>query len=260
MTRLRAFQFHLAVSFALAAIVCAVVFLVWYPNPYFRINGTMSVLAVLLGVDVILGPALTLYLFKPGKPGLMFDMVFIAVSQAIALGYGSYVIFQERPYFAVFAIDRFEIVALTEVDVSSAPNPKIFDKPFIGPKLVFAPLPKSEERLQTLIDEVVFGGQADIERRPEFWEAYEDNVSNVVAALKDLSNLAARDERSSRSVDKLLASLGRPADELGYVPVIGRNKSFAFVLDRATGQPIDIVDVDPWPVIEAPPESPSGAH
>ena len=38
-------------------------------------------------VDVVLGPGLTLMVFKPGKPGLKFDMAAIVVLQMVALSW-----------------------------------------------------------------------------------------------------------------------------------------------------------------------------
>ena len=116
MSKTRAFLLHLSISATIVGIVCALIFFVWYPQPFFQIAGASSVLKVLIGVDLIVGPLLTLLLYKPGKPKLLFDMSCIALIQIVALVYGTAIIFSERPYYLVFAVDRFEVLAHRDVD------------------------------------------------------------------------------------------------------------------------------------------------
>ena len=115
-SRPRAFLSHLALSAVVVGAVCALIFFVWYPHPYFQAVGAWNVLRILVGVDLVLGPVLTLILFKPGKRGLKFDLAFIACVQLAALAYGVNVIYGERPYFNVFAVDRFTVYAYQDVD------------------------------------------------------------------------------------------------------------------------------------------------
>ncbi|MEM8547120.1 MAG: hypothetical protein AAGF46_03050, partial [Pseudomonadota bacterium] len=100
---------HFLISLFIVSTVLLLVFLVWYPSPYFQILGPAAVLKTLVGVDLVLGPLLTVILYKPGKKGLWFDMGFIAVVQAAALIYGTSVLYQERPQYVIFAVDRFVV-------------------------------------------------------------------------------------------------------------------------------------------------------
>ena len=102
-SRRRAFLTHLALSATIVGIACAAIFFIWYPRPYFEATGAWHVLRVLIGVDLVLGPLLTLIVFKPGKWGLKFDLCAIALVQLAALIYGLTTIYEERPYFTVFA-------------------------------------------------------------------------------------------------------------------------------------------------------------
>lgn len=237
---------HLALSAALVGAVCALVFFVWYPAPYFDAKGAWSVLGVLIGVDLVVGPLLTLILYRPSKPGLMFDMSCIAVVQLTALIYGTTVIFTERPYFTVFAVDRFEVIARREVDLGQIRDPVLLDKPVVGPVLAVALFPDTREGMQKLIDEVIFEGKPDIERRPELWQPYAKEVGRVIERVQGLDRLAVTTE-SSEKIDRLLRKLGRPVQDLGFVPLIGQDRDFAFVIDKRTGEPLDLLDVNPWP-------------
>lgn len=87
MTKGRAFAIHLTASAAVVLILFAIMRLLWYPAPYFDINGGWTVLRILAGVDVVLGPILTLIVFKPGKPSLKFDMSVIVALQRNGAGF-----------------------------------------------------------------------------------------------------------------------------------------------------------------------------
>ena len=102
MTKPRAFAIHLIASAAVILAFFCVMFFVWYPAPYFETDGGWKVLRILAGVDVVLGPLLTLIVFKPGKPSLKFDMSCIVLAQLSALIYGGTIIYQQRPAFVVF--------------------------------------------------------------------------------------------------------------------------------------------------------------
>jgi hypothetical protein len=211
-----------------------------------------------LSVDLVVGPFLTLFLYRPRKPGLKFDMSVVAIIQLTALIYGTSVIYVNRPYFAVFAVDRFELVSLRDIDPRMANDPDLLRKPLVGPRLVVALLPEDLATRQRLMEEVLFEGQPDIERRPEFWYPYETRTEYVVDRAKPLQVLSARSEETARALLALADRLDKSLDELGFVPLIGRERDFAYVIDSQTGSPIELVDVDPW--LDSGPEPSAGTE
>src|SRR4030095_3232307 len=97
LNRFKAFAIHLAVSVLIAAIVLTLIIVIWYPPPYFDAMGGDVLLRLLIGVDVTLGPLVTLIIFDPAKPKLELDLATIVVLQLAALAYGGYVMFEARP-------------------------------------------------------------------------------------------------------------------------------------------------------------------
>ena len=85
--------------------------LIWYPSPYLEISGVLAVIGILAMVDIVLGPLLTLIIFKPGKPGLKMDIAIIVSVQVVAFFYGAHIIYNQRPAYVVFVVDRFEVVS-----------------------------------------------------------------------------------------------------------------------------------------------------
>src|SRR5262245_27659918 len=96
LTRWHASGIHLLISAAIAGIALSVMLLVWYPGPLFEACGGTGLLFILIGVDVVIGPLITLIIFRIGKRGLRFDLCAIAVLQLSALLFGSYVLFEAR--------------------------------------------------------------------------------------------------------------------------------------------------------------------
>src|SRR2546426_1156821 len=127
MSRWKASAIHLALSATIGISVFALLFFVWYPGPLFTATGGDKLMLLLIGVDVMIGPLLTLAVFKSGKPGLKMDLTIIGVLQFVALSYGLTVILIGRPVYLVFDGQQFLVVhanALSDADLEKASNPQ----------------------------------------------------------------------------------------------------------------------------------------
>jgi hypothetical protein len=113
--RIKAFLMHLGFSVFIGLCTLSLVFLVWYPAPLHTALNVTHIFLLLLLVDVILGPCLTLLVFKVGKKTLVFDLSVILLFQ-LALGYGVWTVFSARPAWLVFNVDRFDVVQAVEID------------------------------------------------------------------------------------------------------------------------------------------------
>jgi hypothetical protein len=103
-SRLGAFALHLLISALILITLLIVIFFVWYPNGLISAGG-LTGLKILIGVDLILGPVLTLIVFSPGKKGLKFDLALIAIIQISCLIYGLWTIYSQRPLVQVLIDD-----------------------------------------------------------------------------------------------------------------------------------------------------------
>jgi hypothetical protein len=160
------------------------------------------------------------------------------------LVYGTSVIYQERPYYIVFAVDRFEVLAYSEIDPDAITNTELREKPLIGPIMVVALFPESEKERQQLLDDV-FAGKPDLERRPEYWDVYVQHFPEIIERASPLAKLA--DDRPDAR-DKINAFIRSrtDADELIGIPIVGKKDVFCFVLNKKTQRPIGVIDFDPW--------------
>jgi hypothetical protein len=114
-TRKQAFLTHLFVSMAIFFVLLYLIVFEWYPSYYFHIDGGYRGIATIFFVDVILGPGLTLLVFKPGKPHLKFDMAVIIIFQAVALSWGIKSVYSERPALTVFYDGKFSCMNYEQV-------------------------------------------------------------------------------------------------------------------------------------------------
>lgn len=248
-SKLRAFLSHLAISGSIVGIVVALVFFVWYPSPFFQATGTVSVLRVLIGVDLVLGPMLTAIVFKPRKPYLKLDLAVIATVQLAALIYGVSVLYQERPYYMVFAVDRFHVLARKDAVIENPAETAWIHKPFIGPVTVVANLPADLAARQRLVEETVFEGKPDIERRPEFWGPYETYGHEIGARAAKLGKIRTGAPASVAALTALVKRSGKPESELGFLPVVAKKRNVTAIVDRSSNSIVGILDVDPWPLL-----------
>ncbi len=144
MSRWQAAGIHFSASMLIFLVLLTVIMQVWYPGILFSIDGGWSGLSLVLGVDLVVGPFLTLIVFKAGKPGLKFDLSCIAVFQAACMIAGMSIVYNERPLALVFAYDTLYSVAAQEFE-NFEKDPAFLDSfPGPYPKLVYVELPESE--------------------------------------------------------------------------------------------------------------------
>ena len=115
---------HFSVSILIAALASALILGLWFQGPYRELAGGLHLLTLLICVDVVCGPLLTMVIFNPAKPWyeLTMDMGLVAILQMAALIYGIYSISLARPVMLVYEVDRFVVVSQAEIDPDDLPR------------------------------------------------------------------------------------------------------------------------------------------
>src|SRR5262245_9454808 len=107
MSRYRAAAIHLGLSVLLFIAVGYAVLFIWYPDFFFETDCGWQGMRIIAAVDLVVGPLLTLIVFKAGKPGLRFDLTAIGVLQAICLAAGVWIVHGGRPLAIVYVDGSF---------------------------------------------------------------------------------------------------------------------------------------------------------
>ena len=244
MTRYKASTIHLAISASVVSVVMAAVFLLWYPGPTFEISGARIPVFVLIGVDLVLGPLLTLIVYKEGKRGLKFDLAFIASVQLVALLYGAGTLHAERPTYLVFAIDRISLVSHKNIDRSLIQYDALGQKPFGKLINVLARTPVDPEEFNRFMNSVLFEGMPDLELRAEYWEPWDAGADVIRGAITPLQNFETDSKIERQEISDAIA---RHEDtQLGFLPIGGIEDDIGMLIDMDSLAPLDVIRVDPW--------------
>jgi hypothetical protein len=241
MNRFAAFFTHLFISAVVVGIFLAVTFFVWYPAPYFEVDGANSVIGILAMVDVFLGPILTFIVFKSGKPRLKLDLGMIAAVQLTAFVYGAHVIFTERPGYVVHLVDSFLVVPTSAVDFSESSYPELEVGLFTGPTLTYLRYRKEGESFEQVLARISAAG--DISTKAEFYEPYENGVEDILAQAMPASRILEKSEKDAAVLQKWLREHNLDVSMLMYARLTGKNKAMAMLLDASSGEPLGAIDV-----------------
>ncbi|GAA6142211.1 TfpX/TfpZ family type IV pilin accessory protein [Hydrogenophaga sp. 5NK40-0174] len=246
-SRLRAAGIHLAVSALLATLAAALVFLFWFPYPYRVIAGGQDLFWLMVSVDVVLGPMLTLVVFNLRKPRseLIRDLFIIGSVQMAALAYGLWSVYESRPVYLVHEVDRLVAVAAADVDPADLPNaePAFRKLPFVGVPLIgLRDIRNGEERMKSF--ELALAGK-DLSLRPEYWQPLSEANREVIRQrAKPLQVLVDRSEEDARLVNQWLQESKQPIEELTYLPLTASKTIWTAVLRADSLEIVGYLPID----------------
>lgn len=231
--------FHLLASALVASLVAVLVILVWYPQPYGLLSGGLRLFSILVMVDVICGPLLTLVLINPKKSRreVATDMTMVVLIQLGALIYGMHTVYQARPLYLVHEVDRFRVIAMpdfngADVGGSLAALPKDLRPTWTdGPVVVGIRDPKSSEERKDVLLDSVFGGR-DYSQRPEFYVPYDSAYqSKALARARPLKKFVDLYPETGAEAMDILKRAGLLLEEAVFLPVLHKQEWIA-VLDK----------------------------
>lgn len=246
--RYQAFGGHLLGSIGVALCSAALVFLVWYPGPLAQASGVVTIFLILLGVDVVVGPCITLIVFDQRKRELKRDLAIVLLLQLGALVYGLHTVYVARPVYSVFSVDRFEVVFandITEEKLTKVVAPEFKTLPLFGPRTIAARRPEtSEERLQIAMTAV--SGGDDVAQLPQYYQPFETAKDLVSKRLQPIEKLRQYNKGSDAEIDRLLTWNAKRPGGIGYLPMRVKVQDLTVVVARDTGEVLDTVSLTPW--------------
>lgn len=220
------FRFRLVASATLLALFLGVVRFAWYPEYLFELAGVKRFVLILVGVVLVIGPVLSTFVYRPGKRGLKADLILLFAAELVALLMAGVTLYDRRPQYLVFVVDRFEVVTARDVADMPFRHPELEGRPLLRARLVYAQFPDDPAERAELKDAILIRGEPEIGRRPDHWYPYADNAARVLQQA-----IPYGDEREP------------------VVPVLGRAIDGLLVLDHATAVPVRLIEQDPWSLL-----------
>ncbi|MEO8332575.1 MAG: TfpX/TfpZ family type IV pilin accessory protein [Gallionella sp.] len=249
MSRWKASLIHLTISAIIATAVLALMLLLWYPYPLFAAVGGQQVLMILLGVDVTLGPLITLTVFNINKSrrALTFDLSVIALLQVAALIYGMSVVFHARPAFMVFSKDSFDLVTanmLSDADLAKAGYPDYRSLPLTGPVYVYSEMPTGiKEGNEVVLS--TFSGK-DLPQFPQYYQPFAEHMAAAGQAAKPMAELRKKNPEHGFQIDEAIHTSGRAEAEIGYLPLRAKHEDQVVLVGKNDGKVLNILRIPPW--------------
>jgi hypothetical protein len=240
-SRWKAASIHLFLSAVMAIASILLLYFMWYPQPFFEASGGEFLLKLLVAVDVVLGPLITLIIFNTQKKSLRFDLAVIGLVQLAALCYGMYTMYLARPVFAVYAHKQFKVVTANEIEADMLQRvtlPEFKSLSFTGPQFVFNEPPQSSPNL----DDFMLSAEA---LAPQFYAPYAEKSSQVVKDGQPISALFQRRPEAKSLIDAELKKYGKSNEAIIFFPLIAKEKNLTVLADGKTGALISIVAVNP---------------
>lgn len=243
---LRAAGWHLLGSVLVAALAAALVFGIWFPYPYRDLVGGRELFWLVVGVDVVCGPLLTLVLFNhlKSRRELTLDLSLVALVQLAALIYGLHTVVQARPVYLVFEVDRFRAVTMADIqqDKLHPEQGGLQDIGWGGPKLIGVRQPKDGETLESL-EQSLSGYDPSV--RPDWWVPYAEVVPRVLQRAHPVPALLEKRPQEAAEIKAAVVEANIPQESLRWIPVTSfQSTGWVAFIDKETAEIRSFAPVD----------------
>lgn len=243
--KLKASGLHFILSILVVSLIMSLVIYFWFPLKYISMTRFTTLLIVIVGVDLVMGPLLTFVIYNSKKKNLKFDLSVILILQIFALGYGIYSLYEEHPVYITFNQDRFTIINARDAKPEIAKYDSYKVSKLSSAKLAFAKMPSSNEKQQELYDDVL-SGKADLDQRVDYYELYDNHTDEIISKSLGTDFIFSEEKSSRPELKSFLDKYPENYINFAYVPLQSSNKFSIIVLDKKTAQPITTIDIDPW--------------
>lgn len=238
---------HLAVSAAVAALAAALVFFLWFPYPYRELTSGKELFVLIVGIDILCGPLLTVILFNPKKPRRerLQDFGLVAIIQLAALFYGLNSISQARPVYVVFEVDRFQVITVADIQKENLhpENGGLHILPWTGPRFIGTrQAQNNQEYLESL--NLSLNGIAP-SMRPDWWQPYESSKISVLEKSQSVGILRSKHASQDILIDQAIKESGLPEEDIAWLPLTSFLKNdWVIFINKRTAEAVAFAPID----------------
>jgi hypothetical protein len=235
--RLKTFALHLLASTVTLALIFGTLYFGWYRWPGWYLAEVSHVVVVMAGVDVVVGPLLTLTIASPGKSRreLTRDIMLIVAVQACALIYGATSLWNGRPLYYAFSEDELQLVQAFDISPQELILARQGKSEFVPhwyslPRWIWAPLPQDPEESAKIVASAISGGD-DVISMPRYFKPWERGLPALRTQLKKLDDQKFFLAAEKRQLKERMQAAGVATDQPDTIPMTGRSRPLLVVFD-----------------------------
>ncbi len=234
--RFKAFGLHLLGSATVLSLVLGALYLGWYHWPGYYLSGVTTIVPLLAGVDLTLGPLLTLVIASPKKPRreLARDVSIIAAVQFIALLYGATQLWNGRPLYYAFSGRELSVVQGYDMDPDDVAYARDRDLPLAPhwnslPRWIYAPLPDDAADAKRLQAAATRG--FDRTGMPTYFKPWPAGLPALRAQLTKVGDSAYFSIAERKTLGERMRAAGFDPEVANALPFTGRRRPLLAVFD-----------------------------
>jgi hypothetical protein len=234
--RFKAFALHLAGSASALTLTLGFLYLGWYHWPGWYLADLPTVLAIMVGVDVVLGPLLTFIVAQPTKARrvLARDVGVILLVQLVAFGYGVTTLWHGRPIYYAFSVNCLSVVQAQDIEQdsanASAQNSALAPHWYSLPRWIWAPLPDNYDEANNIVRSAIQGG-FDVTARPAYYKPWASGAAELRGQLKRVDEIKFFSKKEQGLLKQRMMALGLAPDQADTIPLTGRKRPLLAVFD-----------------------------
>ena len=201
----------------------------------------LHVVGIVVLVDLVAGPTLTLIVSNPAKPRreLARDIAIIVTVQLAALVYGTATLWSGRPLYYTFSANRLELVQASDIDkaevaVALRQNPALAPHWYSRPRWVWAPLPDDAEEAMRIATGATFGSGNDIIQMPRYFKPWEQGLPRLRDQLLPLEDMKYFSKPQKQTLRARMEERSLPVNERNMMVMWGGSQRLLVVFDPAT--------------------------
>jgi hypothetical protein len=239
LAKLKAFGIHLSISTLVFVGIIAACMTLWYPPPYFWIDGGFQVTRIAALADIVLGPLLTLIVFRPGKRTMKRDLAVIGCVQVAFLAWGVSVLYREQPLLAAFVpypTERFFPIPQQYLADSKRPIEELIALSAERPALAAIRMPADRAAAREMV-RAQMRGLPSVFRRTELYEKLEGtHLEEMFKVARGKDRIRMVWPEAVERTERFAAARGKVFEDFAFIPVHGRFHSALLAFERPGGK------------------------
>ena len=239
--KLKAFGAHLVISALLFTVIVALTVWLWYPPPFFWIDGGVQITLLAAAVDIIAGPLLTFVVYRPHKPGLVMNLAVIAAVQFGALAWGVRVLYDQRPVLMAFIganQNRFFPITAGQASAGERSLEELQALSPERPPMVFIDLPQNPDEAKALL---VNASNTVLRHTERFHAIDSERLARITSAERSRKVYEATSPAYVEGIDRFVAAHPKDADQYAFIPLYGRFGAALVAISKADGHLAGVV-------------------